>query len=141
MSSEMSSSTLNNGVAYVNGRIYTISIAQPWASGFIVSPDGKFTLVGDDTEVRSAALVLGLVTVDLKQRFVMPGIHDAHMHLLYAGMILTSDANIGMKTTSDNIADEFHKGRCKCEYMNEQSRGTQRKTSKINAHLYTFAVI
>ncbi|KAJ4287696.1 hypothetical protein N0V90_012399 [Kalmusia sp. IMI 367209] len=118
MSTNISSITPNNGVAYVNGRIYTVNTTQPWASGFIVSPEGRFTLVGDDTEIRSASLVLGLVAVDLKQRFVMPGIHDAHMHMLYAGMMLTSDTNIGMETTSDNIADEIHKESCKCEYIN-----------------------
>lgn len=118
MTPSISSTTSDGSVAYINGRIYTINKAQPWASGFIVSPDGNFTRVGGQDEIQRTAKELGLVTVDLKQRFVMPGIHDAHMHLLYSGMMLTSDVNIGMDTTSANIAEEVQNGICRCEYVN-----------------------
>lgn len=118
MSSLTSSKTPDNGVAYINGRVYTINISQPWASGFIVSSGGVFTQVGDDDEIKSAAKTLGLVTVDLRQSFVMPGIHDSHVHLLYSGMLLTSDVDIGLDTTWDNIAETVHDSICKCAYVN-----------------------
>ncbi|KAK7187116.1 hypothetical protein DPSP01_004064 [Paraphaeosphaeria sporulosa] len=118
MTLSISSATPENSVAYINGRVYTINNAQPWASGFIVSPDGRFTYIGGNDDIQNTAKELGLVTVDLKQRFVMPGIHDAHMHLLYSGMMLTSDVDIGMESTSETIAEEIQNGMCRCEYIN-----------------------
>lgn len=107
-----------DSTAYINGRIFTIDAAQPWATGFIVSPDGIFTHVGDDSNIRTIVQQSGLVTVDLKGRFVMPGIHDAHMHLLYTGLALTSDADIGADSTSASIGERIKEQSCRCEYVN-----------------------
>lgn len=48
----------------------------------------------------------------------MPGIHDAHMHLLYSGLGLTSEADIGMSTTHRDIAQKIKEGSCGCHYVN-----------------------
>src|SRR5690242_7512203 len=105
-------------IAYVNARAYTMNTSGPWASAFIVSEDGNFTHVGSTEEVLSIAKHSRLVIVDLKDRFTMPGIHDAHMHLLFSGLGLTSNATIDMDATHLNIAEKVKHGSCACEYMN-----------------------
>lgn len=118
MASALSSTTPDNSVAYINGRVYTINPTHPWASAFIVSPDGAFTAIGTDDSILKLARSAHLITIDLKGQFVMPGIHDAHMHLLYSGLALTSDANIGMDSTAANIAQKIKDGSCACHYVN-----------------------
>lgn len=107
-----------NSVAYINGSIYTINTLNPWASAFIVSPDGLFTHVGSTEEVASIATQSQLFTVDLKGNFTMPGIHDAHAHVMASGLALISDANIGTNVTSLNLAERVQQGECACEYIN-----------------------
>ncbi len=65
-------------VVYENGKIYTVNEAQPWAEAVAIK-DGKFVKVGLDEDVRG---MIGDSTdvVDLGGRFVMPGIHDTHVH-------------------------------------------------------------
>jgi predicted amidohydrolase YtcJ len=93
--SVLSSTAAHNSVAYINGRVYTVNASQPWAEAFIVSPDGKFTTVGSNKEVREIAAAQKLVTYDLANQFVMPGIHDAHLHLLIAGFSKLGGINMG----------------------------------------------
>ncbi|MFT4025659.1 MAG: amidohydrolase [Novosphingobium sp.] len=67
---------------YVNGRIYTVDAAHPWVQAVAIK-DGKFVFVGD---TRGARALIGRKTevVDLRGGFVMPGLHDAHQHMLKA---------------------------------------------------------
>ncbi|PSN67520.1 amidohydrolase 3 [Corynespora cassiicola Philippines] len=118
MSHNSSSAVLANSVAYINGSIYTVDNLNPWASGFIVSPDGFFTHVGTTEEMASIANRSQLIVVDLKGNFTMPGLHDAHAHLMLSGLALTSDANIGTNVTELNFADRVQEGQCACEYIN-----------------------
>ncbi|KAF2687320.1 amidohydrolase 3 [Lentithecium fluviatile CBS 122367] len=118
MAQTISSTTPNNSTAYINGNVFTVNESQPHATAFIVSPDGLFTHVGSDAEIRAIAREHHIVMVNLKQQFVMPGIHDAHMHLMYCGFALTSDANIPFDSTSENIASRIKEGSCRCEYIN-----------------------
>jgi predicted amidohydrolase YtcJ len=110
--------TTCESVAYINASVYTINTTNPWANAFIVSYDGFFTHVGSTNDILSEAKRSHLVVVDLKGRFTMPGIHDAHMHLLFSGLSLTSNATIGMDATHLNIAERVKLGSCVCEYMN-----------------------
>ena len=65
---------------YINGKIYTVNEAQPWAEA-VALKDGKFlnvgtndaieALKGDETEI-----------IDLKGKFVMPGMIDVHTHAI-----------------------------------------------------------
>ncbi|KAF2105584.1 amidohydrolase 3 [Lophiotrema nucula] len=116
MATSLSSTGPENSTAYINGRIYTVDPSHPWASAFIVSPDGSFKQIGSTEDILEGARGSGIVVVDLRGQFVMPGIHDAHMHLLYSGLALTSDANIGMDSTSENIAQKIKDGSCACHY-------------------------
>jgi predicted amidohydrolase YtcJ len=64
----------------INARIYTVDNAKPIASALAVK-DGRIVFVGSDSEAR----VLGgnsTRIVDLKGHTVIPGMVDAHAHLL-----------------------------------------------------------
>lgn len=104
--------------AYINASVYTLDPSNPRASAFIVSQAGLFAHVGSTEDVVSIASQHHIVVVDLKGRFTMPGIHDAHMHLLFSGLSLTSNATIDSGTTHLNIAEKVKHGSCACEYMN-----------------------
>jgi hypothetical protein len=69
---------------HVNGRVYTVNESTPWAQAVAIR-NGRFVYVGDDSHARE---FVGPSTelVNLQGRFVMPGIHDAHSHLLWAGL-------------------------------------------------------
>lgn len=64
----------------VNARIYTVDNARPMASALGVK-DGRIVFVGSDSEARVLARNNTRI-VDLKGRTVIPGVVDAHAHLL-----------------------------------------------------------
>jgi predicted amidohydrolase YtcJ len=66
---------------YLNGKIYTVNEAQPWAEAMAIQDD-RLIFVGSNEAARE---FIGASTgvFDLKDRMVMPGIHDAHTHLLW----------------------------------------------------------
>lgn len=109
--------TAGESVAYINASVYTVDRSSPWASAFIVSRDGFFIRVGSTEDILTEAKRSHLVTVDLHGSFTMPGIHDAHMHLLFSGLGLTSNATIDMDATHLDIAEKVKHGSCACEYM------------------------
>jgi len=65
-------------VVYLNGKIYTVNEKQPWAEAVAIK-GGKFIKVGSAADIEA---VTGKNTkvVDLGGKFVMPGIHDCHVH-------------------------------------------------------------
>lgn len=67
---------------YVNGRMYTVNPDQPWAEAMLVR-EGVIMAIGSRTDVENQASVTADV-VDLENQFVMPGIHDVHVHPLEA---------------------------------------------------------
>jgi len=73
-------------VNYIHGRIYTNDPQHPWAQAFAVR-DGKITCIGTISHVvlECAAGEARTQTVELHEKFVMPGFNDAHVHLGYAG--------------------------------------------------------
>ncbi|KAF2097565.1 amidohydrolase 3 [Rhizodiscina lignyota] len=112
----LSSASTDNAVAYVNGRVYTINPASPWAEAFIVSPSGTFTVVGSNSSILETAKAEGLVTYDLRDSFVMPGIHDAHMHIHHSGLAQLNEPVIGMDATVKTLAEKLKEGSCACDY-------------------------
>lgn len=109
----------DGGSAYINGRIYTVNSKQPWAEAFSVSADGIFTAVGSNSDIEEKAKRDRLVIYNLQDRFVMPGIHDAHVHMLVSGIALTSHASLpGIGLTNNNLSEELRKGSCACMYAN-----------------------
>ena len=64
---------------FLHGGIYTVDPAQPWAEAASVR-GGEIVFVGNDSEARS---MIGpdTVVMDLNGRLLLPGFHDAHVHL------------------------------------------------------------
>ncbi|KAH3661488.1 hypothetical protein OGAPHI_006335 [Ogataea philodendri] len=89
--------------AYINGKIYTIS-AQKWAEAFLVQADGTFGLVGTSKEVMATDPAK---VVDLEGQFVMPGMHDAHCHLLMASEEKLFEAKLGTSGSQEEIVHKF----------------------------------
>ena len=67
--------------AYVNGTIYTVDQDFSTAQALAVR-DGRFIYVGDDEGVR-AHIGPNTFVVDLEGRTIIPGLHDAHVHIRY----------------------------------------------------------
>jgi len=66
---------------YVNGNVYTVDDRFSKASAFAIK-DGSFIYVGDDAGAREHTGPLTFV-VDLDGRTVIPGLHDAHIHIRF----------------------------------------------------------
>jgi hypothetical protein len=69
---------------FVNGRIFTANPKQPYADAMVVR-NGKIVWIGSESDIDHTALakVSHLTTTDLKDRRVLPGLIDAHMHPVY----------------------------------------------------------
>jgi predicted amidohydrolase YtcJ len=66
---------------YLNGNIYTVDEGFTTASAFAVR-EGRFIYVGDDAGVQTHIGPTTLV-FDLEGKTVIPGLHDAHVHIRY----------------------------------------------------------
>ena len=86
----------------INGSIYTVNPAQPWAQALAIT-DGHITYVGS---VAGAKALQGQATkvVDLKGRFVMPGLVDEHVHPVMGGLKELFQCNFAFTATPDDIA-------------------------------------
>ena len=105
--------------ALINGRIYTVDPATPWAAAVLIE-NGTFTVVGSNEDVRAAAPD-GTEFVDLGGRMAMPGLHDAHTHLLFSGLKFRYEARLPPGGTPAEIVHDLHHCRC-AELVDE---GTQ----------------
>jgi predicted amidohydrolase YtcJ len=66
---------------YVNGNVYTVDEAFSKASALAVK-DGEFIYVGDEAGARSHVGPSTFV-FDLQGKTVIPGLHDAHIHIRF----------------------------------------------------------
>jgi predicted amidohydrolase YtcJ len=71
----------------LNGRVYTVDAARPWAEAVAVRGD-RIVAVGASVEVRALAGPRTRV-IDLGGAFVTPGFNDAHVHVESTGALLT----------------------------------------------------
>ena len=62
-----------------NGTIYTVDPKQPWARALAVR-GGKISFVGGEEDI-AAHIGASTRIIDAGGRFIMPGFHDAHVHL------------------------------------------------------------
>lgn len=69
----------NADLVVYNAAIYTVDPKQPWARALAVR-EGRIIFVGSD---EGAARHIGASTrvIDSRGHFIMPGFHDAHVHL------------------------------------------------------------
>jgi len=73
-------------VILINGKVYTVNPAQPWAQAVAVK-DGKIVAVGDSNDVlefRGAATQL----IDAQGHLVLPGFGDSHVHFMEGSFTL-----------------------------------------------------
>ncbi len=68
---------------FYNARVLTQDKRYPQAAAFMVE-SGRFTAVGDDLTDADAE-----ERIDLQGAFVLPGYHDAHIHIWKVGNLLT----------------------------------------------------
>ena len=72
---------------YRNAKVFTADQDRPWSPSFAVQ-DGRFLVVGCEEEVdaTAAAAASGAIeSVDLEGALVLPGVIDAHFHLMSTG--------------------------------------------------------
>jgi predicted amidohydrolase YtcJ len=91
-------------LAVVNGTVFTLDPERPLAEAVAVK-DGKILAVGDASEIKrfigSATTVL-----DVKGRLVIPGLIDAHVHLVEGGRSLAGLSFRGV-TSMERILDRI----------------------------------
>lgn len=116
MPCDESATLARNSVAYLNGHVYTVNKAQPLAEAFIVNPDGKFSDIGSTSEIEAKAREACMVMYDLKGTFIMPGIHDAHVHTVISGSGLLNWFQTGMDVNKENVIERIKKSACSCTY-------------------------
>ena len=90
----------------------------------MVTASGRFEAVGSNIEILNLAGETGVEVYDLKKTFVMPGIHDAHTHLLLASMQKKSEIDIGFDSTASTIGEIIKGGHeCACACAEAHFRG------------------
>ena len=93
----------------VNGNVYTVDDAHPRASAFAVR-NGRIVFVGSDREARFLAGPSTRV-IDAHGETVIPGMVDAHAHLLGLGASLRNVQLAGSKTYDEVIARVIERAR------------------------------
>lgn len=81
------------------GAVYTVDAVRSWAEAVAIR-DGRITYVGTDANVRPH---IGPETrvVELRGKMVLPGFHDAHVHLVGGGIELGECDLNGTKTLEE----------------------------------------
>lgn len=85
-----------------NGIFCTINPAAPFAEALAIGDDGKIIAVGKSSEVRTFASSTTRI-VDLRGRFVMPGIIDFHMHALKSMALRLNSVALDAANTFEEI--------------------------------------
>ena len=100
-------------LALVNGKVYTVDNANPWAEAVVVQ-DNSIVYVGDS---KGAASLIGDDTVvrDLGGKLLLPGFIEAHMHFYDGGrsasaLVLTIDQTVDewVAAIGQHAADNEH---------------------------------
>jgi predicted amidohydrolase YtcJ len=73
-------------LALINGRVFTLESARPWAEAIGVS-GSRIAAVGSTADVRALAGD-GTRIIDLAGAFAVPGFNDAHVHIDGTGALL-----------------------------------------------------
>jgi predicted amidohydrolase YtcJ len=89
--------------------VYTVDETRPLVSAFAVR-GGRFLLAGSDLEIRALA-GSGTQVIDGGQATIIPGMVDAHAHLLGLGQSLRNVRLAGAKTYEEVIARVVERAR------------------------------
>jgi predicted amidohydrolase YtcJ len=90
---------------YFNGHIYTANDKQAWVEAAAIK-DGVFVFVGDSKSARNF-VGANTVKVDLQGKMVMPGIHDAHSHMLWGGLNKLFECRLPLGAAIDKLIDKL----------------------------------
>lgn len=90
---------------YTNGSIFTAVRGQGLAEAMVVEGD-RIAFVGS-AEAAARAAGDGARVVDLEGRTLMPGLHDAHTHLLASGLKYTVEQRLAPFATPGEIVGEL----------------------------------
>ena len=90
---------------FVNGKIYTVDNERSWVEAMAVT-GGVISAVGLSEDIASMAGSNTRV-IELEGKMVMPGIHDAHTHLLHAGLKWTHECRLPPNAGSDVILERL----------------------------------
>lgn len=93
----------------VNARVYTVDDNRPMVSAFAIR-DGRFLFAGSDIEARALAGASTRV-VDAQNAVIVPGLVDAHAHLLGLGTSLRNVQLAGSKTYEEVISRVVERAR------------------------------
>lgn len=85
-----------------NGRIYTVDAARPIATAVAVRGD-RILFVGSDVEARALARASTRI-IDLQGKTVVPGLIDAHAHLLGLGTSLRRVNLVGATSYAEVVS-------------------------------------
>src|SRR5256885_16810931 len=87
---------------YLHGRIYTNDPQHPWAEALAVQQD-KIRCIGSTSHVtlECGGNAAHAETIELGEKFVMPGFNDAHVHLGSAGADMLAVRLNGAPTISE----------------------------------------
>jgi predicted amidohydrolase YtcJ len=100
--------------AYINGKVYTVDETAPLVEAFLVNDsNGTFVATGSTDEVLAQSPTH---IIDLKDQFVMPGLHDAHSHLMLGAFQKLHEASLGWtageKETVEKLKQHCSKDAC-----------------------------
>jgi len=93
---------MNTDTLLYNGRIYTQQPDRPWASALAIR-DSRIAALGNNNELRPL-LAPGGEAFDLEQRFVIPGLVDAHAHLAWYANFL-HDVDLTRASSAHHAAE------------------------------------
>jgi hypothetical protein len=88
-------------VVLLHGHIYTADPSKPWVSALAVR-GGRIVVAGTDAEAQRAATPKAR-RIDLRGRTVVPGLIDAHLHLLFGAMEI---AGFNLSTPERSLTPE-----------------------------------
>ncbi len=94
-------------IVFFNGKIYTVNATQPIAEAIFVK-DGIIKFVGSTEEAKKMA-ASDAELIDLEGGFMMPGIHDVHMHPLEASTDNFQFTLDDAVTDPEDYADDIQK--------------------------------
>merc|ERR1711939_1009657 len=109
--------TSKMAAVYVNGNVYTVDPSIAKAEAFHVKEDGTFGKVGSTAELTQLAHDTGAKVVDLKGQFVMPGMHDAHIHILAAAEKHLFNVKLGLNAGPDEIVSKLKDYKSSCQHL------------------------
>lgn len=83
------------------GAVYTVDAMRSWARAVAVR-DGRITYVGSDEGVKPH-IGSGTKVIDLKDRMVLPGFQDAHIHPIWGGIQALACDLSGLETREQYV--------------------------------------